>query len=358
MATELDRKLVDHTKTTPFLLKSCIQSGGFHPETVFDEGRLPTLDKHAVHVWNDSTLHDTVHSLHAQAPSPSLPAGAFRSPGTKYSFRVIFFDRGVVTSRDLGHVYRRDLNDIAALHPSTVGQTPTPPAEPTELPADDTMDADDDAPRRDRVDPDVNDSNANNPSARRSKQTIKTLAEHHVQVGDWLSVSIALPASAKPAIGPAGLAIRGAEREGEEAGGGHWRGGGGGGGGGRPAGLVRGGGHLAASQDRETASGPGAGHDRPPPRDFSPPRRRDSAPEDRRGRGAGYGRRSSPDMTRGGTSYRPNPRPNRSRERRSRSPVGWRRNGRYERDEDGITWHSGKSASGQEKRVAKATRLG
>ncbi|KAG9101717.1 hypothetical protein FS749_004184 [Ceratobasidium sp. UAMH 11750] len=332
MMTEVERKPVDHNKTPPFLLRTFVRSGGFHPETVFDEGRLPTLDEHAVHVWNDSTLHDVVRSLRAQAPSPSLPAGAFRNTGTKYSFRVIFFDRGIVTSRDLGHVYPRDLNDIAALHPSTVGQTPTPPTEPTELPADDAMDADDDAPRRDRVDPDTNDPNTNNTSARRSKQTVKTLAEHHVQPGDWLSVSIALPASAKPAVGPAGLAIRGAEREREEAGGGHWRGGGGGGGGGRPAGLVRGGGHLSAGRDRETVSGTGAGRDRPPPRDLSPPRRRDSAPGDRRGRGGGYGRRSSPDMTRGGTSYRPNASPNRSRERRSRSPVGRRRNGRYERD--------------------------
>ncbi|KAG9089425.1 hypothetical protein FS749_001347 [Ceratobasidium sp. UAMH 11750] len=170
---------------------------------------------------NDSTLHDVVRSLRAQAPSPSLPAGTFHNTGTKYSFRVIFFDRGIVTSRDLGHVYPRDLNDIAALHPSTIGQTPTPPTEPTELPADDAMDADDDAPRRDRVDPDTNDPNANNTSARRSKQTVKTLAEHHVQPRDWLSVPIVLPASAKPAVGPAGLAIRGAERKRKEAGGGH-----------------------------------------------------------------------------------------------------------------------------------------
>ncbi|KAG9078982.1 hypothetical protein FRC06_008017, partial [Ceratobasidium sp. 370] len=297
MTTEVERKLVDHTKTPPFLLRTFVRSGGFHPETVFDEGRLPTLDEHAVHVWNDSTLHDVVRSLRAQAPSPSLPAGAFRNPGTKYSFRVVFFDRGAIASRDLGHVYPRDLNDIAALHPSTVGQTPTPPTEPSELPADDAMDADDDMPRRDRVDPDLNDPNSNNSSARRSKQSAKTLDEHRVQPGDWLSVSISLPAGAKPAVGPAGLAIRGAEREREEADGGHWRGGAGGGGRGRPAGLVRSGGHLAAARDREVGPAPGPGRDHPP-RDSSPPRRRDGPPGDRRGRGGGgYGRRPSPDMT-------------------------------------------------------------
>ncbi|KAG8734913.1 hypothetical protein FRC10_011216 [Ceratobasidium sp. 414] len=336
MATVVERKPVDHIKIPPFLLRTFVRSGGFHPETVFDEGRLPTLDEHAVHVWSDSTLQDVVRSLRAQAASPSLPAGAFRNPGTKYSFRVIFFDRGVVTSRDLGHVNPRDLNDVAALYPSAVGQTPTPPTEPTELPADDAMDADDDAPRRDRVDPDMDDPNTNNHSGRRSKQTVKTLDEHRVQPGDWLSVSISLPASAKPAVGTAGLAIRGAEREREEADGGHWRGGASGGGRGRPAGLVRGGGHLAAGRDREAGSAPGPGRDRPPPRDISPPRRRDGGPpEERRGRGgggSGYGRRPSPDMSRGGTSYRPNASPHRSRERRSRSPVGRRRNGRYERN--------------------------
>ncbi|KAG9120564.1 hypothetical protein FRC07_003889 [Ceratobasidium sp. 392] len=335
MSNEAATKLVDRHKTPPFLLRTFVRSGAFHPETIFDEGRLPTLDEHAVHVWGDSTLHDVVRSLRAQAPSPSLPAGAFRNPSTKYSFRVIFFDRGIVTSRDLGHVGPLDLDDKAALYPSVVGQTPTPPIEPTELPADDTMDADDDAPRRDRVDPDTNEPSANNASTRRSKPAIKSLDEYRIQPGNWLSVSITLPASAKPTTGPTGLAIRGAEREREEAdGGGHWRGGGGGGGRGRPAGLVRGGGHLAGGRDREASSGFGPGRDRPAHRDFSPPRRRDG-PGERRGGGGGgggYGRRPSPDMTRGGTFHRPNISRSRSRERRSRSPVGRRRNGRYERD--------------------------
>ncbi|QRV73318.1 histone deacetylase family protein [Ceratobasidium sp. AG-Ba] len=330
MATELETaaKSVDHTKasTTPFLLRTFVRSGGFHPQTVFDEGRLPTLDEHAVHVWGDSTLHDVIRSLRAQAPSPSLPANAFRNPGTKYSFRLIFFDRGAVTSKDLGNVGPRDLNDLAALHPTEAGQTPTPPVEPTELPTEDAMDADDDGPRRDRVDEDLN---PKNPSSRRSKTTIRTMDDLRVQAGDWLSVSITIPASAKPAPAPTGLAIRGAEREREEIdGGGHWRGGGGGGGRGRPAGLVRGGGHLAAARERD-GPGPGGNRDRPPHRDFSPPRRRDGPPGPER-RGGGYGRRPSPDMTRGGTTYRDSR--SRSRERRSRSPVGRRRNGRYERD--------------------------
>ncbi|KAG8769355.1 hypothetical protein FRC12_005008 [Ceratobasidium sp. 428] len=333
MTTEVQTKSVDRTKIPPLLLRTFVRSGGFHAETVFDEGRLPTLDEHAVHVWSDSTLHDVVRSLRAQAPSPSLPAGAFRNHGTKYSFRLVFFDRGIVTSRDLGHVGPSDLNDKAALNPSVVGQTPTPPTEPTELPADDTMDADDDAPRRDRIEPDSNEPNTNS-STRRSKSAPKTLDELRVQPGDWLSVSISLPASAKPTVGPSGLAIRGAEREREDADGdGHWRGGGSGGGRGRPAGLVRGGGHMAAGREREVGPGRDRDRDRPPPRDFSPPRRRDGPPGERRGgRGGGYGRRPSPDMTRGGTSYRPNQSRSRSRERRSRSPVGRRRNGRYDRD--------------------------
>jgi histone deacetylase complex subunit SAP18 len=197
-------------------------------------------------------------------------------------------------------------------------------------------DAEDDTRRRDRADPDTAVPDGNNASARRTKTVLRTLDELRVQPGDWLSVSIVLPASAKPATGPAGLAIRGAEREREETeGGGHWRGGGGGGARGRPAGLVRGGGHTAFGRDREPGSGLGAGRDRAPPRpDSPPPRQRDGPPgPGRRGGGrGGYVRRPSPDMTRGGTSYRPNTSRSRSRERRSRSPVGRRRNGRYDRD--------------------------
>lgn len=263
-----------------------------------------------------------------------MPAGAFRNPNTKYSFRLIFLDRGIVTSKDLGHVGPRDLNDTSALYPS-VGQTPTPPIEPAELPAEDAMDADDDAPRRDRTDPESAAPNTTNSAARRAKATVRTLDELRVQPGDWLSVSIVLPA-AKVAPGPGGLTIRGAGEREETESSGHWRGGGGGGGRGRPAGMARGGGHLAFGRDRERDrdrdSGPGPGpgsapgRNRPP---LSPPRPRDGP-----GRRGGYGRRPSPDMTRGGTSYRPNVSRSRSRsrDRRSRSPVGRRRNGRYERD--------------------------
>ncbi|CAE6421469.1 unnamed protein product [Rhizoctonia solani] len=318
MTSEVEKISVDRTKTCPFLLRTFVRSGGFHPETAFENARVPTLDEHAVHLWGNSTLIDIVRALRAQTPSPSLPAGAFRNPGTKYAFRVIFFDRGGVSSRDLGQVGPRDINDIPALYSSSSAQTPTPPTEPTELPADNAMDADDESPRKDRDDDDVSPAGVNAPSGNRAKSGARTLDELRVQPGDWLSVSITLPASAKPVVGPAGLAIRGAEREREGEPGGHWRGGGSGGGRGRPAGLVRGGGHIAFGRDRA-----------PPGRDTSPPRNRDGPGPDRRA--GGYGRRSSPDMTRGGTSYRDVSR-SRSRERRSRSPVGRRRAGRYERD--------------------------
>ncbi|KAF8748525.1 Copper amine oxidase [Rhizoctonia solani] len=207
MTTEVEKIQVDRTKKCPFLLRTFVRSGGFHPETAFDNGRVPTLDEHAVHAWGDSTLIDIVRALRAQTPSPSLPAGN-------------------VASRELGHIGPRELNDTSVLYPSSGGQTPTPPTEPVDLPAESAMDADDDSPRKDRDDDDP---------------------------GDWLSVSLTLPASAKPTVGPTGLAIRGADREREGEPGGHWRGGGGGGGGrGRPAGLVRGGGHLAFGRDRAT----------------------------------------------------------------------------------------------------------
>ncbi|CCO32844.1 hypothetical protein RSOLAG1IB_05699 [Rhizoctonia solani AG-1 IB] len=317
MTTEIEKIPVDRTKKPPFLLRTFVRSGGFHPETAFDNGRVPTLDEHAVHVWSDSTLIDIVRALRAQTPSPSLPAGAFRNPSTRYSFRVVYYDRGNVASRDLGQVGPRELNDISGLYPSSGGQTPTPPTEPTDLPADSAMDADDDSPRKDRDDEDVLTAGATTRGGSRSKSGSRTLDELRVKPGDWLSVSLTLPASAKPVVGPAGLAIRGADREREGEPGGHWRGGGGGGGRGRPAGLVKGGGHLAF------------GRDRAPGRDTSPPRNRDGPAPDRRG--GGYGRRPSPDMTRGGTSYRDGSR-SRSRERRSRSPVGRRRGGRYERN--------------------------
>ncbi|KAB5594199.1 Sin3 associated polypeptide p18 (SAP18) protein [Ceratobasidium theobromae] len=321
MTTEIDRVPVDRSKECPFLLRTFVRSGGFHPETMFDSGRVPTLDEHAIHVWKDSTIHDIVRSLRAQTPSPSLPAGAFRNPGTKYSFRLIFFDRGNVTSKDLGHVGPRELNDMSSPYPSTPGQVPTPPDEPAELPAENAMDADEDSPRKDRDDDETAPSGENNPGNRRTRPTLRTLEELRVQPGDWLSVSITPPVSAKPAAAPAGIAIRGAERERESEPSGHWRGGGGGTTSrGRPAGLVRGGGHLAFGRDRA-----------PLGRDASPPRARDGPGPDRRGSG-GYGKRASPDMTRGGNSYRPEPSRSRSRERRSRSPVGRRRNGRYERD--------------------------
>ncbi|KAJ1309322.1 hypothetical protein OPQ81_004983 [Rhizoctonia solani] len=299
MTTEVEKIPVDRTKTCPFLLRTFVRSGGFHPETTFENGRGPTLDEHAVHVWSDSTLIDVVRALRAQTPSPSLPAGAFRNPGTKYAFRAVFYDRGAVTSRDLGQVGPRDLNDVSALHPPPAGQIPTPPTEPTDLPPDSAMDADDDSPRKDRDDEDVSPVGVNTSGGGRAKLGSRTLDELRVQPGDWLSVSITLPAGAKPVIGQAGIAIRGAEREREGEPGGHWRGG-----------------HLAFGRDRP-----------PPGRDVSPPRNRDGP--DRRG--GGYGRRPSPDMTRGGTSYRDASR-SRSRERRSRSPVGRRRGGRYERD--------------------------
>ncbi|KEP48675.1 Sin3 associated polypeptide p18 (SAP18) protein [Rhizoctonia solani 123E] len=316
MTTEVEKIPVDRTEACPFLLRTFVKSGSFHPETTFENGRVPTLDEHAVHVWSNSTLIDVVRALRAQTPSPSLPAGAFRNPSTRYAFRAIFYDRGAVTSKDIGQVGPRDLNDISALHSTSSGQMPTPPTEPTDLPVDSAMEADDDAPRKDRDDEDVPPAGANTSSGTRAKSGARTLGELRVQPGDWLSVSITLPASAKPVVGLAGLAIRGAEREREGEPGGHWRGGGSGGGRGRPAGLVRGGGHLAPGRDRG-----------PPGRDTSPPRNRD-APNRRSG---GYDRRPSPDMTRGGTSYRDASR-SRSRERRSRSPVGRRRGGRYERD--------------------------
>ncbi|CAE6359090.1 unnamed protein product [Rhizoctonia solani] len=319
MTTEVEKIPVDHTKKCPFLLRTFVRSGGFHPETAFDNGRVPTLDEHAVHAWRDSTLIDVVRALRAQTPSPSLPAGAFRNPGTRYSFRVVYYDRGSVASRDLGQIGPRELNDISALYPSSSGQAPTPPTEPTDLPADNVMDAEDDSPRKDRDDEDVLPSGTNTGSGSRTKSGSRTLDELRVQPGDWLSVSLALPASAKPAVGPPGLAIRGADREREGEPGGHWRGGGGGGGRGRPAGLVRGGGHLAS------------GRERAPGRDTSPPRNRDGPGPGPDRRAGGYGRRPSPDMTRGGNSYRNGSR-SRSRERRSRSPAGRRRGGRYERD--------------------------
>ncbi|CUA68910.1 histone deacetylase complex protein [Rhizoctonia solani] len=325
MTTEVEKIPVDRTKTCPFLLRTFVRSGGFHPETTFENGRVPTLDEHAVHVWSTSTLIDVVRALRAQTPSPSLPAGAFRNPATKYAFRAIFYDRGNVTSKDLGQVGPRDLNDISALYSSSPGQMPTPPTEPTDLPADSAMDADDDAPRKDRDDEDIPATGTNPSGGNRAKAGARTLDELRVQPGDWLSVSITLPASAKPVVGPAGLAIRGAEREREGEPGGHWRGGGAGGGRGRPAGLVRGGGHLAFGRERDPP-----GRD-PPGRDLPPPRNRDGPGPGPDRRGGGSGRRPSPDMTRGGTSYRDASR-SRSRERRSRSPIGRRRGGRYERD--------------------------
>ncbi|KAF8725064.1 Ferroportin1 (FPN1), partial [Rhizoctonia solani] len=271
MTTEVEKIQVDRTKKCPFLLRTFVRSGGFHPETAFDNGRVPTLDEHAVHAWGDSTLIDIVRALRAQTPSPSLPAGAFRNPGTRYSFRVVYYDRGNVASRELGHIGPRELNDTSVLYPSSGGQTPTPPTEPVDLPAESAMDADDDSPRKDRDDDDVLPPGAKSGSGGRAKSSSRTLDELRVQPGDWLSVSLTLPASAKPTVGPTGLAIRGADREREGEPGGHWRGGGGGGGGrGRPAGLVRGGGHLAFGRDRATG------------RDASPPRNRDGPATDRR----------------------------------------------------------------------------
>ena len=66
MTTNLDTRPVDHHKVRslqvcyaftyffqapPFLIRTFVKSGSFHPETVFDDGRVPALDEHAVHVW-------------------------------------------------------------------------------------------------------------------------------------------------------------------------------------------------------------------------------------------------------------------------------------------------------------------
>ncbi|ELU45289.1 SAP18 domain-containing protein [Rhizoctonia solani AG-1 IA] len=169
MTTEVEKIQVDRTKKCPFLLRTFVRSGGFHPETAFDNGRVPTLDEHAVHAWGDSTLIDIVRALRAQTPSPSLPAGAFRNPGTRYSFRVVYYDRGNVASRELGHIGPRELNDTSVLYPSSGGQTPTPPTEPVDLPAESAMDADDDSPRKDRDDDDVLPPGTNSGSGGRAK---------------------------------------------------------------------------------------------------------------------------------------------------------------------------------------------
>ena len=66
MTTNVDTIPVDHHKVRslpvchsptkclqapPFLIRTFVRSGSFHPETVFDDGRVPALDEHAVHVW-------------------------------------------------------------------------------------------------------------------------------------------------------------------------------------------------------------------------------------------------------------------------------------------------------------------
>ncbi|EJU06657.1 hypothetical protein DACRYDRAFT_98009 [Dacryopinax primogenitus] len=96
---------VDREKTCPFLLRTFVRQGSFHPLTLFDASLPPPSDEYALYTWRDTTLKELALLLRG-----AVAEGAGKSALARWSFRVVFPDqRGRVGSRELGFVHAREL---------------------------------------------------------------------------------------------------------------------------------------------------------------------------------------------------------------------------------------------------------
>ncbi|GAA96211.1 uncharacterized protein L969DRAFT_91664 [Mixia osmundae IAM 14324] len=102
-ATMTEQAEIDHSQTTPFLLRVFAQSGRHHDPSDF-EGNLPVRHEHQVYTWRDTTIRDiVVLLLSSRAPKP-IPL--------RYSVRQVYFDRGrgCHASKELALIFARDLS--------------------------------------------------------------------------------------------------------------------------------------------------------------------------------------------------------------------------------------------------------
>ncbi|KZT60830.1 hypothetical protein CALCODRAFT_480480 [Calocera cornea HHB12733] len=104
------RPTVDREKTCPFLLRTFVRAGSFHPLAAFQTPPLPTAEEYQIYTWRDATLKELVTLLRTAAPAD------LRHPLARFSFRAVFADpaRGRVGSKDLGFIHARDLVDPSA----------------------------------------------------------------------------------------------------------------------------------------------------------------------------------------------------------------------------------------------------
>ncbi|KLO07910.1 hypothetical protein SCHPADRAFT_1001305 [Schizopora paradoxa] len=294
MDVEAPARTVDREKTAPFLIRTFVHVGSFHPLALFDAAKLPLADEHPIYTWKDATLKEILTTLRISAPR----VAELRHPQGRYAFQAVFFQaekRGQYNKKDLGMVYSRDIIG----EPGTLEQPSSRLLEDEEAKKDVGGEAE------------------------------KTLEDLFFMPGDYLCVSVILPKNAKVEVGIKGAAAAAAAAasaangtrdlaggfsagalrggmglgRGGNGGGGHWRGASDGrrpGRGGRGDPPRRG---IDRDDDRRSPPPPRryGGRDSPPPRRTTPPRRG----------GGGYGR-----------------------DRRSRSPSGSRsprrRNSRYD----------------------------
>ncbi|KZP00282.1 hypothetical protein CALVIDRAFT_560867 [Calocera viscosa TUFC12733] len=271
------RPTVERDKTCPFLLRTFVRPGSFHPLAAFDTS-LPTADEYQLYTWRDATLKELVTLLRAAVPAAG--AAALRSPLARFNFRVVFTDPGRggrVGSKDLGVVHARELVDPSLLlHDEAPGEDePMSPAK----------------------------ENGHGPAGEE-----RTLEELRLVPGDYLSVSVLTPhmgraiasagaQQAAPSFGIRGMGGTGRGGRGSDAGW-HWRGRGGPAPGGAGRGVGRG-----MQREREEDRRPGGFDRRAVDRDLD--RERDRERLDReldrpfnrerereRERDTGYGRRA------------------------------------------------------------------